>query len=142
MPSNTTFQGYLLKAVATGKVFPKKYINYDSWTCSPSQHEFIKAYRDDNTRDIYLVKAEGEKTAFSFETRGELHDKDMKAIEKWFYDAETDHDIRKIEVQFWDNTQGKYRNIVCYRANPKYKIKRITKTDIIYNPMTIDLVEM
>lgn len=144
MASDTTFQGYLLAYVKNGSTvsFPNKYIDWDSWESNDSQREYVKAYRDDNTRDLTLVQAQGMKTALQFKIRDELKLKDVRAIRDWFLAGQTDNNIRQITIKYWDSDQLKYRTITCYQANPKFKIKKITGNNITYDGRTVDLVEM
>lgn len=158
MASDTTFQGFLLAYVKNNQTvpFPNELIDYDCWESNDNQREYIKAYRDDNTRDATLVPAQGRKTALQLKTRDNLHISQVKTIRDWFLDGEIDHDIRKITIKYWDSDQLKYRTITCYQANPKFKIKQIIhedtgrrtngavvyRNDLIYQGRTIDLVEI
>lgn len=142
--ADTDFQGYLLAYVKNNNIvqFPHEYIAWDEWESNDNQREYIKAYRDDNTRDIFLVQAQGRKTALQFTLRDNLHLKDIRIIRDWFLSGQSDDNIRKITIRYWDSDLLKYRNITCYQANPKFKIKKITDNDIIYRGRTVDLVEM
>jgi hypothetical protein len=135
------FKGYLIKSVASGKIFPNEYINYESWESNPNQREEIKAYREENSRDLHRITASGRKTALKFDTRPNLHLADIRVIKKWFSDAESNADERKMDIEFWDDDKSLYREITVYRANPKFKIKKITDDDIIYLSQTVDLIE-
>ncbi len=135
------FSGYLLKAVATGQIFPHEYIDYESWSSTPDQREELVAYRDDNSRDLVRVTAEGRKTALSFATRDNLHLADKQAIQSFFTSAETDHDQRKVELEFWNDETNSYDRGYFYRPNMPFPIKRITNNDIIYGQLTLDFVE-
>lgn len=151
-----TFKGYLLKAVQTNKIFPQQYIKYDSWESNPNQREEIKAYRNENTRDLTRITAQGMKTAIKFEIRDNLHLADVEVIQKWFRQAESNATERKMDIEFWDDDRLEYRTITAYQANPKFKIKKIInentgkkdsgghiiyRHDIIYAGRTVDLVE-
>lgn len=136
-----TFNGYLLKAVATGQIFPHEYILYNTWETTPNQREEIKAYREENSRDLHRFTAEGKKSTIKFDIRPSLHLADIEAIDNWFKNAELDAEQRKIEVEFWDDDRHMYRSIVCYQPNPKFKIMRIERHDIIYAGRTIELIE-
>lgn len=57
------FEGYLFKSGSD--IFPHQYINYESYSTLPNSREEIKAYRDDNTRDLTRVTASGTKSSFS-----------------------------------------------------------------------------
>ena len=135
------FKGYLLKAVLTGQIFPHQYILYNTWESTPNQREEIKAYREENSRDLHRFTADGRKSTLKFDIRPSLHLADIIAIDEWFKNAEIDADERKIEVEFWDDDRHMYRPIVCYRPNPKFKIMRIEDDDIIYSGSTVELIE-
>lgn len=135
------FAGYLLKAVSTNKKFPMKYINEASYASTPNQREEIKAYRNENTRDLVRVTASGKKSKIAFVTRPNLHLADKKAIQKWFTDAESDHTQRKIQIEFWNDESNDYKTGYFYRPNMDFKIIKCTNNDIIYDALTIELVE-
>lgn len=139
------FRGYLLKAVRTNKIFPLEYIKAESFDSTPKQREELKAYRDDNTRDLTRVTAQGTKSVFSFETRDNLHLEDKIAIQKFFTDAEEDTDEahlqRKVQLQYWNDETNQYETAYFYRPDIKFTKKKITDTDIIYNSFKFDFVE-
>lgn len=136
------WQGYFFKrGSSTGKEFPMHYINEKSWTGSPNHREEIKAYRDENTRNLTRVTAKGTKSSFSFETREGLHLADVTAIKKFFTDSESDTQQRKIKLYYWNDEDGNYKTGTFYRPNMDFKIKKVTKNDIIYDKLTIELIE-
>lgn len=135
------FSGYLLKGLETNTVFPHKYIVFSSWSSTPNQREEIKAYRDDNTRNLVRITASGKKSIFSFDTRPNIHLADKTAIHTWFYNNETDHVGRKMHLQFWDDENNVYKSGYFYRPNIALPIVRITANDIIYGTMHIDFIE-
>ena len=140
MPS-TNFAGYLLKAVTTDTIFPHNYIALESWSSTPDQREELKAYRDDNTRNLTRVTAAGKKSVFSFETRDKLNLADKMAIQKFFTDAESDHEQRKIRLQFWNEETNSYDVGDFYRPNMDFSIYRITEDDIIYKSLKFEFIE-
>ena len=135
------FSGYLLKGKQTNTVFPHKYIVLKSWSSTPNQREELKAYRDDNTRNLVRITAEGKKSIFSFDTRDNIHLADKTAIHDWFYANETDHIARKMYLEFWDDENNVYKTGYFYRPNIALPIVRITADDIIYASMHIDFIE-
>ena len=84
------FLGYLLKIANSSIIFPNHYIQYETWKSTPNQREEIKAYRDDNTRDLFRVTAEGRKTIISFSTRPGLNLQDKLIIQDFFNCGETE----------------------------------------------------
>ena len=77
----SNWRGYFIKATETGQIFPNEYIAWESYESEPNHREEIKAYRDDNTRDLTRVTAEGTKTSLTFTTRENLHLEDKMAIQ-------------------------------------------------------------
>lgn len=137
------FSGYLLaKIVGSNTVpFPSQYIKYESWSSNPDQREEIKAYRDDNTRNLTRVTAPGRKSVFSFSTRDGLHLSEKQEIQQFFYDAEIDHDQRKVYLIFWNDETNSYDTGYFYRPNMEFVIKKITETDIIYKELKLEFIE-
>lgn len=139
------FEGYLF-AVCDANftikgVFPNEYIQYNSWSSTPNQREEIKAYRDDNTRNLTRITAAGKKSVFSFKVRSPLHLEDKIIIQKFFTDYEIDHEQRKINLKYWDDENNEYKTGTFYRPNMQFPIMRITETDIIYGELTIECIE-
>lgn len=133
------FLGYLLKTGNT--IFPHKYIDTESWDTTPNRREEIKAYRDDNTRDLTRVTAAGRKTDITFTTRDGLHLAEKQEIQKFFTDHEIDADERKIQLTYWNDESNEYKTGYFYRANMQFSIKQIKDDDIIYKATKIELVE-
>lgn len=133
------FAGYLLKS--GNDIFPHQYIQLESWSTTPNQREEIKAYRDDNTRNLTRVTAAGRKTAIQFKTRPHLHLAEKQAIQNFFVDHETDHAERKLPITFWNDESNTYQTAYFYRPNMKFTIEKITDDDIVYAEFTFDLVE-
>lgn len=138
----TDFRGYWLKAVATNKIFPEKYMAEGTWNSTPNQREYIKAYRDDNTRDLTLVPAQGKKSVFQFSTRKNLRLKEKIELISFFTDAEYDHINRIVKLEYWDDENNVYKVGDFYRPNMPFKALRHTQTDIIYDSLTIDGIEI
>ena len=145
------FEGYLFKKTVTQGTsvidvpFPNRYIALDTWSSTPNQREEIKAYRDDNTRDLTRVTAQGKKSKFSFKTRKKLHLNEKKEIQQFFTDGEQqtggDPNQRKIQLTFWNDESNSYKTGYFYRPNMEFKIYKITDDDIIYDEMSFELIE-
>lgn len=135
-----SFGGYLLKATKTGEIFPNKYILYESWNSHPNSREEIKAYRDENTRDLTRVTAAGTKSSFNFTVRS-LHLKDVKKVRD-FFTSNTSNDLqRRISLQYWNDETLSYHTADFYVADYQPKIKKITDDDIVYGEVQLDFVE-
>jgi len=147
------FEGYLLKAYDENNnlvAFPNKYINESSYRTTPNQREEIKAYRNENTRNLTRVTASGKKTSIEFETRPNLHLSDKKKIQKFFTDniypntqqsASESASQRRIKLKYWNDESNSYKDGVFYRTDIQFTIKKITDDDIIYEAVKIELVE-
>lgn len=133
------FAGYLLKS--GNDVFPMKYIEASSWDSTPDQREEIKAERDDNTRALIRVTAQGKKSVIHFKTRPNLTNAEKMAILNWFTSHETNAIERKITLTFWNEETNDYDTGDFYRPNMKYPIKKIEGTNIIYDAFEFDLIE-
>lgn len=135
------FEGYFIQATRTGEKFPLRYINETSYKSTPNQREEIKAYRNENTRDLTRVTASGKKTKIEFATREGLHLADKKAVQKFFTDGESDAAQRKINLKYWNDESNEYKTSDFYRPDIEFTIKKATDNDLVYNPLTIKLVE-
>lgn len=133
------FEGYLLKS--GNDIFPHKYIDFASWDSTPNQREEIKAYRDDNTRNLTRVTAAGRKTAITFKTRDNLTLNEKMEIQNFFTSHETNAAERKIPLTFWNDESNSYMTGNFYRPNIKFTIQSISGDNIIYKSIQIDLVE-
>ena len=149
------FRGYLLKTTETVNnqvvdvIFPHQYIQIGTWSTVPNQREEIKAYRDDNTRDLTRVTAAGRKTTISFKTRSALNKSQKEAIQTFFTSHESNAAERKITVTYWNDEENTYKSGTFYRPNMTFPILSLrtilsedrTSYDIIYDELQIDLVE-
>lgn len=121
--------------------FPMKYLARRGYECIPNQREEIKAYRDDNTRNLTRVTAAGKKTAITLNTLGGLSNAKKKEVFKWFTDHESNALQRKISVLFYDPDVDAYRTSSFYRTDTQLTAIRTTSTDIIWDAFTIEMVE-
>ena len=135
------WKGYLIKTTSPEKVLPAKFIEESSYKATPNQREEIKAYRDENTRDLTRITAAGKKSKIIFATRDNLHLKDKIELQEFFYNAESDHNERKVNLQFWNDEENVYKTGDFYRPDIQFTIKKITDDDIIYNKVEIHLIE-
>ena len=135
------FRGYLLKAISTGDVFPHEYMKLETWDSTPNSREEIKAFRDENSRDLVRVTAAGKKSSFSFQTRSKLNLSQKQEVQAFFTNAESDHTQRKVELEFWNDEDNEYKTGYFYRPDISFPIYKITDDDIIYKEITIECVE-
>lgn len=134
------WQGYLIKATKTNTIFPNKYIALGSYEALPNVREEIKAYRDENTRDLTRVTAKGHKSSIKFTVRF-LHLEEKMEVQKFFTDNESNKQQRKIQLQYWNDEENAYKTAYFYRPDITFKIYKISKKDIIYDAFEVELIE-
>ena len=144
--ATSPWNGYFIKAIRTNTIFPMKWIVVESYETIPNAREEIKAYRDENTRNLTRVTAKGHKTSIKFTVRP-LHLADKMRVQKFFRDGEggtpdsTAGHQRKIQLQYWNDEDNAYKTAYFYRPDITFKIKRATATDIKYDEFEINLIE-
>ena len=144
---SSNWKGYLLKAIRTEgtteveTIFPNEYIQWNSWQATPDQREELIAYRDDNSRDLHRVTADGMKSTFSFNTRTNIQLAQKDAILKFFKDNEVDSKQRKIKLEFWNDDTSSYDVGYFYRPNMPFKIIKLSNDNIWYDSLTLEFIE-
>lgn len=134
----SAFQGYLLKGIQTNTVFPSKYIKLETWDSTPRQKEYLKAYRDDNTRNLTKIAARGRKSTFKF-TIPKTNLREREEIKAFF---EGNQDLAEdLQLQFWDDLNLTYRTGSFYMPNLSFKIVEHSKTDIQYDELAVEFIE-
>lgn len=136
----SNFKGYLIKDAKNGNIFPHKYINYETWSTTPNQREELEAYRDDYTRDLYRNTSIGRKSVYSFETR-RISLAEKQEIFSFFKNATVDEAQRKVYLEMWNDENDAYYKAYFYIPDIEYTIRKITDDDILYNEITIELIE-
>ena len=138
------FNGYLIKAVKTGAILPLQYIEWSSYKITPNQREEIKAYRDDNTRNLTRITASGKKTAIEMKLRA-MWLEDMMEFQAWLNNAIENTaeamEQRKVELEIYDTENNVYKSSYFYVPNIEYNILKITNTSIKYKSQTLKFIE-
>lgn len=131
------FLGYLLKCHNNTD---NSWLLASSYKSTPNQREEIKAIRDENTRNLTRVTAQGTKTVIEFQTLPvDLVGK--KKIQKFFNDAMTDKLQRKVTVTYWNDEDNDYKTSSFYLPDIEFNIDYIDETNIYYSPLTFKLIE-
>ena len=138
---NSPFKGYLIRAIDTDTILDGTYIVASSWKATPNQREEIKAWRDENSRDLFRITAEGEKSVFQFDTIDGMNLEQKIAFQKFFTDAETNAKERKIHLEYWNDEDNAYKTGYFYRPNMEFTIQDYTAEDITYSSMSFEFVE-
>lgn len=131
------FLGYLLKC---GNNTDNSFIEMSTYDSAPNQREEIKAVRDENTRDLLRVTADGMKTALKFTTIPMNLANKIK-MQNFFKAGMIDTKQRKCKITFWNDEDNEYQTKYFYIPNFHYSIDSISSNDIQYNELDIELIE-
>lgn len=130
------YQGYLLKFGDV--ILPNSYIAQDDGNeQTPNQREEIKAVRDDYTRELTRVTADGTITKFTIVIR-ELTNTEMKALQNVMKHSIVDAKQRKYLVTYWNDENQQYERGNFYISDITYRKKVVNSNYIKYAsfPMT------
>lgn len=133
------FEGYLLSFPKTGKVFPNKYINAQTFNATPLQRTEIKAYRDSNNL-LHRTTSPNYKTKLTFSTVS-LHLSDLKVIQDTLKSSYENYAQRKIKVKYWDDELLDYRTMTAYIPDVVYSKELIQDGDILYSSVEFTFIE-
>lgn len=132
------YKGYLLKFGDV--VLPNSYIaQNDNNTSIPNQREEIKAERDDYTRELMRVTADGMITKQTFVIR-ELTDTQMLAFKNVMKNSLVSEKQRKYHITYWNDENMQYEEGDFYIPDPTYTRKLATDTYIKYGTFEISII--
>lgn len=149
----TNWKGYFFTIPATSgtaaqkeayelaNAFPMRLIAFESWRSKPNVREEIKAYRDDNTRNLTRITASGKKSSFEFKTMDGMKLEDKITLLSWFTSHESDAQQRKITLKYWNDEESAYKTGTFYRANTDFEVSFVDASTIYYKPATFSLIE-
>lgn len=138
MASN--FKGYLLKF---GDVeLPNSYLVWEGSTSTPKQREEISACRDDFSRDLYRITADGMKTKQTFKFRS-LTDTELKALQNVMKNSLVSEKERKYSITYWDDESLQYESGDFYIPDITYTRKWIDekKNVLYYSEFEMSIIE-
>lgn len=134
----TDWKGYLLK-FGTVEV-PLSYIKMDEGNeQTPNQREEIKAERDDYTRKLTRVTADGMITKQSFVFRS-MNIKERRALNTVMKKGLVDEKQRKYHVTYWNDENLRYEEGDVYIPDITYKRKEANEKNLIYHEFTMTLI--
>ena len=140
----TAYAGTNRLKTISGTVYlsvPMKYIAYQGYKINPNVREEIKAYRDENTRNLTRITAQGTKTGITIDFLGGLNNAQKNEVQSWFTSHESNALERKITLLYFDVDSDTYKTGAFYRADPEYVALYTTDTDIIWDAFTYELAE-
>lgn len=134
----TDWQGFLLKFGAVE--VPLSYIKMgDGNTQTSNQREEIKAERDDYTRKLTRVTADGMITKQTFQFR-EMSYKKIKALQNVMKQGLVNEKQRKYNVTYWNLENMRYETGDIYIPDIEYKIVRADENDLIIGEFSMTLI--
>lgn len=138
MMEATDWQGFLLKF---GDVeVPLSYIKMDDGNEQiPNQREEIKAERDDYTRELTRVTADGMITRQSFVFRP-MNIKQLRALKNVMKSGLVNAKQRRYNVTYWNDENLRYEKGDFYIPDITYSRRTADENDLIYNEFTMTLI--
>lgn len=136
------WSGYFLRNVETGTVFDNHFIQWDSYSSTPNQREEIKAYRDENTRDLYRITATGHKTKIEFSTIPYLNLFQKGLVQVFFATGTPDWNQRKVHLEYWNDEDNTYYTSYFYIPDIQFKVHHLDNwNNPVYESIEIHLIE-
>lgn len=134
----SNFQGYLLSFNDAN--LNNKYISLKSFKVTPNQRLEIEAYRDANSL-LHRVTSPNFKTKIDFTTVAGLTLSDKEDMFNTINTGLINSNQKSYNIVYWNDDTSSYRQGIFYMPNVEYTIRRISDTDIIYEPIRIAFIE-
>lgn len=136
--ASTDWKGYVLKFGSVA--VPNSYLKLDDGNeQTPNQREEVKAVRDDYTRALSRVTADGQITKMSFVFRP-LNITQMRALRTVMANGLVNAKERKYQVTYWNDENLRYEKGNFYIPDITYKKGIIDSTGIMYKSFTMTLI--
>ena len=129
-----SFQGYLIRFAKTNELFPERYILKDTYKSTPLEHIKLKEYRDNNN-EKHVVVSPNYKTKIEFSTY-DLTLAQWQEIRAAINAAMENDQIKKIQLEYWDDTLLDYRTAWFEMSGLTFPIKTIKTDDIKYGSIS------
>lgn len=137
--SASDFRGYVLKNAVTNST-DNSFIAVETYSTTPNQREELVAYREENTRDLNRVTAQGKKTVITFS----MIDMDLFKLERalnFFKTCMVNVEQRKCHLTYWNDEDMMYKTSYFYIPNWTFNVDRIESRNIYYKTMNVTLTE-
>lgn len=134
-----SFNGYLIKFVKSGQLFPHDLIAKEGYEVTPLQRTEIKAYRDSNNL-LHRITSPNSKTKIVITTK-RLNLQQMSRLRNALNSAMDNSQQRKLRIQYWDDELLAYRTMTAYIPDITYIPIIIRSDDIIYKPIQLTFIE-
>jgi hypothetical protein len=129
------YKGYLIKF--GGIVFPNSY--FLEYSSTPDQRLDESAERDQNGT-LHRTTLPNGKTSITFSTHI-LHLDEKIKVQNIINTSITNSVQRKAYIEYWNDETNNYDTGYFYIPDVEYQIMDATATDILYNPITFELIE-
>ena len=134
-----SFNGYLIKFVKSGQLFPHELIAKEGDEVTPLQRTEIKAYRDSNNL-LHRVTSPNSKTKIVITTKA-LNLEEMTKLRSVLNSAMDNSQQRKLRIQYWDDELLAYRTMTAYMPDITYTHKKFSANDVEYKPIQLTFIE-
>ncbi len=129
------FQGYMIKV--GDRIFPNKYILFDTWSSNPDQRTDQDSYTDGNGKTVRNILPHV-RTKVTFQTPPQLHLADKIEMQSFFNRDDT-------TLTYWNDEKNEYVIGNFYMVDPQFPIRHVIddgeNSDIIYNSISIEIIE-
>jgi len=131
------FSGSLLTFGGTN--VPLKYIKADSYKVVPNRRQDLDPYRDANG-ELHRNTLSHTATTISFETKP-MWNSEFATFMSLLRNSYSDSLEKKVSVTYYCPDLDSYKTGDFYVPDIEYSIYMIKGTKILYNPVTIELIE-
>lgn len=126
-----SFSGYLIKFIKTDSLFPHRFIQSNTYKSTPLARSEIKKYRDNNNTE-HVVVSPNYKTKIEFSTYP-LNLAQVQTVRSAVLSAMDNQQIRKVQMEYWDDELMEYRTAWFRMSNLTYPVKTIKSNNIKYD---------
>ncbi|MCH5297805.1 MAG: hypothetical protein J1E85_09055 [Ruminococcus sp.] len=134
-----SFNGYLIKFVKSGQLFPHDLIAKEGYEATPLQRTEVKAYRDSNNL-LHRITSPNKKTKIVITTKP-LNLEKMTKLRSALNSAMDNSQQRKMRIEYWDDELLNYRTMTAYMPDTTYTPKSIKADNIEYKPIQLTFIE-
>ena len=131
------FNGSLLTFGGTN--VPLKYIKAESYAVTPNRRQDLDPYRDANG-ELYRNTLSHTATTIKFETKP-MWNSDFATFMSLLRNSYSDSLEKKVSVTYYCPDLDSYKTGNFYVPDVEYSIYMVKGTKILYNPVTVELIE-
>lgn len=129
------YKGYLIKFGNT--IMPNGY--FSEYSSTPNQRMESDAQRD-QLGDLHRTTLPHSKTSISFSTHVLSLDEKIK-FQNIINNSMTNSSQRKVKVEYWNDERNSYNSGSFYVPDIEFQVMDANQATIMYNPITVELIE-